>query len=184
MKRRGTGRILTPAQYEELLEEVEARDERCWFHDVIPHACSGVGEAAHLIPQSDLKRHFSHGVVRRKVRHYRDSRDGGFTIEDRWVPRSRIDVCSPYDDKLELWQLARDARNVVFACSFIHGIFDRGFYRHKALDFPRALLEPRFEAYVSEFGMERLASKRFPVFAPDDFDNPLGIEQDPSEEYA
>lgn len=175
MKRKGTGRILSPAQYEELLELVAGRDERCWFADVIPHACSGEGQAAHLIPQAALKRHAPHGIVKRRAKLFAE--DGSHEVRVVYLPASRIDSASPWDDRISLTDLARDARNVVYACSFIHRIFDDGFYRHKDLNFPRALLEPRFEAFVTEFNLERLAAARFPTLIPDDFDNPLGVEE-------
>lgn len=183
MKRSGTSRILTPAQYDELLETVSDRDQRCWFADSIPHACSGEGEAAHLIEQSKLKRFYPYGAVQRVVRDY-DGSEKGYTARTLYVPRSRIDNFKPGAyPTVELEQLAMDDRNVVFACSFIHRIFDDRKYRHKPLEFPRSLLDPRFEMFVNEFNLERLAAQRFPVHLPDDFDNPLGIEQPTEQEF-
>ncbi len=181
MKRHGTSRILTPAQYGELLEEVAERDERCWFTDVIPHACSGEGQAAHLIEQSQLKKHFPFGLIWKTATVY--GADGSKTTRELWLPASRIETPGAAP-RIDLTKLARDARNAVYACSFIHKIFDARTYRHKPLEFPRSLLDPRFEEFVTEFNLELLAHKRFPVHLPDDFDNPLGIETEPIQEYA
>lgn len=182
MKRGGTSRILTPAEYEELLEHVVDRDEHCWFADTIPHACAGIAEAAHLIEQSQLKKHFPFGMVKKPTRVYGE--DGSKSTRKLWLPASRIEV-NGAAPRIELNKLAKDDRNVVCACSFIHKIFDARVYRHKSLEFPRALLDPRFELFVNEFNLERLAAKRFPVLLPDDFDNPLGLELDqPTQEIA
>lgn len=34
-----------------------------------------------------------------------------------------------------------------------------------------------FEEFVADYDLERLAHARFPIHMPDDFDNPLGIEE-------
>lgn len=173
MKRSGTSRILTPAEYEQLLETVSERDQRCWFADSIPHQCQGDGEAAHLIEQSKLKKHYPYGMVKKPTTVYGE--DGSKSTRELWLPASRIEVPGAAP-RIDLDKLAMDDRNVVYACSWIHTIFDARTYRHEPLEFPRALLDPRFEMFVNEFNLERLATARFPVHMPDDFDNPLGIE--------
>jgi hypothetical protein len=173
VKRNGTSRILTPAQYDELLETVSERDQRCWFADSIPHQCLGEGEAAHLIEQSKLKRHYPFGMIKKTATVHGE--DGSKTTRELWLPASRVEMPGAAP-RIDLDKLAMDDRNVVYACSWIHRIFDARVFRHKPLEFPRSLLDPRFEMFVNEFNLERLAAARFPVHMPDDFDNPLGIE--------
>jgi hypothetical protein len=148
MRSLGTYRPLTPAMMEMLEELVRDRDGRCYFADTkhrYDHDCTGRTWAAHLYPQSGLKKIYRYGAWTREGDGY-------------WRPMEPYTPEASDRHTITLADICGDARNAVAMCDEMHKFYDDGInVRRKCF----ALLPEAFTPFMREYRLEAQIERYF-----------------------